>query len=99
MESTTFQCAPALGRRNGDTCLPDKTIFELVRKWNSEFPRHKINTGTGGAGPSATARGATRKNGVVRGGADELYSKLRTAMKSVYKCDTEYCLVKKLPMA
>lgn len=92
MESTTFQCAPALKRRNGDTCLPDSTIYELVRVWNSKFPRHKIPTGSG--------RGVTRRRGSpASGGADELYAKLRQAMKSVYKCDTEYCLVKKLPIA
>jgi hypothetical protein len=94
MDSTTFQCAPALGRRNGDTCLPEKTIHDLVRAWNGKFPRNKIDTGRG-----VTRRNNGRGGDGTRGGADELYRKLRTAMKSVYKCDTEYCLVKKLPMA
>jgi hypothetical protein len=91
METSSFQCSPALRRRNGETCLPTSTIRELVRVWNKQFPRRKISM-----------RGVTRRARESAGGAAEgrnLYKALRAEMRSVYKCDTEYCLVKKLPMA
>ena len=89
---TTFQCSPALKRRNGETCLPSSTIKELVKVWNKHFPRRKI-----------TLRGVTRRasRGGESGGAGNvgnLYKALREEMRSVYKCDNEYCLVKKLPL-
>jgi len=86
MASTSFQCAPALKRRNGETCLPTSTIKQLVAVWNKQFPRHKITT-----------RNTTRRRG-SDGGASKLYTQLRRAMRGVYKCETEYCLVKKLPL-
>lgn len=86
MASTAFQCAPALKRRNGETCLPTSTIRQLVAVWNKQFPRHKIAT-----------RNTTRRRG-SDGGASKLYNQLRRAMRGVYKCETEYCLVKKLPL-
>lgn len=42
-------------------------------------------------------RAATRRRG-GDGGARGLYRALRSAMRSVYNCDNEYCLVKKLPI-
>lgn len=89
MENTSsFQCAPALRRRNGETCLPESTIRELVRVWNAKFPRRKI-----------TLRGVTRRAGSSGGSVSSLYRQLREAMRGVYKCDTEFCMVKKLPVA
>jgi hypothetical protein len=86
--SSSFQCSPALKRRNGETCLPTSTIHELIRVWNKQFPRHQI-----------TMRNVTRRRGSGGSGIGQLYKMLRAAMRSVYQCDTEYCLVKKLPMA
>jgi hypothetical protein len=84
--NTSFQCAPALKRRNGETCLPTSTIRQLVTIWNKHFPRHKIST-----------RNITRRRG-RNGGAASLYNELRRAMRNIYKCETEYCLVKKIPI-
>ena len=86
---STYQCSPALKRRNGETCLPSTTIRQLIRVWNKHYPGQKI------------ALSMTRKNrgGVVGGNTMSLYRQLREAMRSVYKCDTEYCLVKKIPVS
>jgi hypothetical protein len=86
-DTSAFQCSPALHRRKGDTCLPPSALERLRRNWNKTHPRNKIVVA------------GTRKNGHVRGGAGSnvLYSKLRDAMKNHYKCDTEYCMVKKIP--
>ena len=86
--SSTFQCSPALHRRDGETCLPPQTLERLRRVWNRAHPRNKITVS------------ATRKKGKTGGKADqELWRKLRDAMKTQYKCDTEFCLVKKLPIS
>ena len=83
--ASTFQCSPALHRREGETCLPEPSLTRIARIWNRTHPRHKI----GLAG--------TRKNGKGAGGSkNALWNKLRNAMRAQYKCDTEYCLVKKL---
>ena len=84
--SSTYQCSPALHRRNGETCLPAAAIERLRRNWNKTHPGHKITVSQ------------TRKKGT--GGRDSstvLYQKLRDAMANHYKCDTEYCMVKKIP--
>ena len=83
--ASTFQCSPALHRKDGETCLPPSALERLRRNWNRTHPRNKITLGE------------TRKNGRVRGGAGGLYTQLRNAMKNHYKCDTEYCMVKKIP--
>jgi hypothetical protein len=89
--STTFQCSPALHRRDGETCLPPNSLEELRRVWNKTHPRHKIN---------ADKTGTTRKKGRSAAGklsnTKNLFRQMRNAMKSHYKCDTEYCMVKKL---
>ena len=86
MPSSTYQCSPALHRRGGETCLPTKSLEQLRRAWNKAHPRHKITVG------------ATRKNGdMVAGKRVQLFKKMRQAMKSHYRCDTEYCMAKKIP--
>lgn len=79
--ASTFQCAPALGRRDGETCLPPAALERLRRAWNRTHPGDKI-----------TVRNHTRKNG----GSAPLWHELREAMKKHYKCDTEFCAVKKI---
>jgi hypothetical protein len=93
--ASTFQCSPALHRKDGETCLPPSALERLRRNWNKTHPRNKI------------VLRETRKNGRIRGGAGAgastsasaggLYTQLRNAMKNHYKCDTEYCMVKKIP--
>jgi len=62
--------------------------LERLRKaWNETHPRHKI------------VLNETRKNGKQNAGKNkntQLWEKLQAAM-SKYKCDTEYCAVKKIP--
>lgn len=83
--SSTFQCSPHLKRRDGDTCLPKSALERLRKAWNRTHPTKKI--------PAP----GTRKRGQTRDSKLELWKKLREAMRTHYKCETEFCLVKKLP--
>ena len=85
---TSLQCAPALHRRDGETCLPPASLERLRRVWNRTHPRHKIN------GSSNTVK----KNGRKSGASRNLWKQLRVKMRSHYDCNTEYCAVKKLPL-
>lgn len=89
--SSSFQCSPALKRRDGETCLPGGALERLRRVWNRTHPGHKITlTNTRKGGKQA-------KNSKNSKNSKELWTKLREAMRTHYKCETEYCLVKKLP--
>ena len=77
---STFQCSPALKRQAGETCLPTTALERLRRVWNKMHPEHKIVVS------------GTRKHGKQT----SLWPKLREAMRKHYKCDTEYCTVKKM---
>ena len=82
----SYQCSPALHRRGDETCLPPSSIERLRRAWNRTHPRHKITISE------------TRKAGghAAITTAKTLFQKLREAMKSHYKCSTEFCMVKKI---
>jgi len=82
MEDNTFQCAPALKRQPGETCLPLPALQRLQRAWNKTHPKHKITSA------------GTRKNGQP---VKSLWEKIRESMKNHYKCTTEFCAVKKMP--
>ena len=71
--------------------MPPSTIRELVRLWNKHFPRRKITLRN-------VTRRASRSESGGAGNIGNLYKALREEMRSVYKCDSEYCLVKKLPI-
>lgn len=90
-EASTFQCSPALHRRDGETCLPESTIDRLIRIWNRTHPRYKIKM------PSGTRR---KKRGTttpaVAGRKSDAWNKLRDAMVRHYDCNTEYCAVKRM---
>lgn len=83
----SYQCSPALHRRDDETCLPLSSLERLRRAWNRTHPRHKITISetrkSGGHAPVTIAK--------------TLFSKLREAMKSHYKCSTEFCMIKKIP--
>lgn len=81
----SLQCSPALRRRGNQSCLPEAALRRLHKAWNRTHPRHRIGTN------------ATRKQG-KRAGSANLLGSLRDKMKNVYKCETEYCAVKKLPL-
>lgn len=89
--NSTFQCSPALHRKAGETCLPTPSLEKLTRIWNKKYPRNKINLG------NATRK--TKKDDQSAGNTRnaKIWRQLRNAMKQRYKCETEYCLVKKLP--
>ena len=84
--ASTFQCSPALHRQAGETCLPAASLERLRRAWNRTHPRNPIKTS------------ATRKNGrsMSAGKQQTIWNSLREQMKSHYKCDTEFCAVKKI---
>ena len=87
---STFQCSPALHRRDGETCLPTAALERMRRAWNKTHPRNKI--------PSRQTRKNRQDAGQsVMSGDLHLWSQLRDGMKSHYKCETEFCAVKKLP--
>jgi hypothetical protein len=77
---SSFQCSPALHRRTGESCLPPAALERLRRVWNKTHPGHKITSS------------GTRKNGKT----NDIWPKLREAMKKKYNCETEFCAVKKL---
>jgi hypothetical protein len=85
-EDTSFQCAPALKRRPGQTCLPPTAMEKMRRVWNRLHPDMAITT-----------RQTRRKGQNDAGSMFNLWNQLRNAMKLKYKCDTEFCLVEKLP--
>ena len=89
MAESTYQCNPGLKRRAGEPCLPLDAIQRLTQKWNETHPGHAIK-------PIQTRRNrhASGKNQSVH---RKTWKQLRTAMKSHYKCDNDYCIVKKLP--
>lgn len=89
--SSTFQCSPALHRRDGETCLPPSALERLRRVWNRTHPRNKITI----AGTRKSRN--TKESNISKDQSQQLWNKLREGMKTHYKCDTEFCLVKKLP--
>lgn len=81
---SSFQCSPALHRRDGEPCLPKEALDRLRVAWNKTHPKHKL--------PASK----TRKNSKQAAGVSQLWKQIRSKMKSHYKCDTEYCAVKKI---
>jgi len=86
-----IQCSPALHRRAGETCLPTSSLERLTKIWNKKYPRHKINVGN-------TTRKATKRDQDAGKSKNAfVWKRLREAIKKEYDCESEYCLVKKLP--
>jgi len=83
---STFQCSPALHRRGNESCLPHAALERLRVAWNKTHPKHKL--------PVSRTR-KNRHQSPTAAGSD-LWSDLRKKMRSHYKCDTEYCAVKKI---
>lgn len=80
---STYQCRP--GAANGPTCLSTGSIQRLVRTWN-RTQKNKV---------SLRRNNTSRRNNKTTDAAT-LWQSLRDAMAKKYKCDTEYCAVKKL---
>lgn len=100
---STFQCSPALHRQPGETCLPPSSLERIRRVWNRLHPSQRIESSAAktrknrsrGSGASASAADAGASDSA--GSASTLWKKLREAMKRQYNCESEYCLVEKIP--
>ena len=88
--NTTFQCSPALHRKNGETCLPTSSLERLARIWNNKYPRRKIHLGNPTRKNNGKQPGGKTRNAMI-------WTRLKQAIKQQYDCENEYCLVKKLP--
>ena len=90
-EDNDFQCSPAVlkTRRGRRTCLPPSSIERLRKAWNETHPRNKI----GVRNAKKTRKNTNQK---PTEGAGDSWGRLQSVMKNHYKCDTEYCAVKKL---
>lgn len=89
MDDSTYQCAPALKRRPGETCIPPHSLHTIQRVWNRLHPENPIRrSGSGERG----GRGKTRRRPTV-----SLWKQIRAMMSQRYKCETEFCVVDKLP--
>lgn len=88
----TAQCNPALQRRVGEPCLPHDALQRMLHAWNKTHPRRKI--------PLSVTRKASRRRHDITGGEDAgaSWHALRDLMKGYYKCDTEFCMLKKTPL-
>jgi hypothetical protein len=86
---STFQCSPALHRREGESCLPVEAQRRIISVWNKTQSRK-----------NRIKMRKTRKNGSEnRGGSSlSLLKELKDIMRK-QKCATEFCIVKKTPDA
>jgi len=78
-------CNPARHRKPGETCLSLDALERLKQVWNKSHPETPI--------PGVTRK--NHRNPAVKRKA--LWKDLRKSMKNYYKCNNEYCLIKKLP--
>ena len=85
-ENSTFQCSPALHRREGESCLPVDAQRRIISAWNkSQSRKNRIPIGQ-------SAAGTTRKQRPM------LIKEMKQVMRK-QKCGTEFCVVKKTPDA
>jgi hypothetical protein len=78
-------CNPARHRKSGETCLSSDALENLRETWNKNNPTKQIKADK------------TRKNKNSAKNRLKLWQQLRNAMKSIYDCDNEFCVVKKIP--
>jgi hypothetical protein len=99
-KNSTFQCSPALHRREGESCLPVDAQRRIISAWNkSQSRKNRIQLSQ-----SAGKTGATRKNARPstnssrKGGASSpsLIKEMKEVMRK-QKCSTEFCVVKQTP--
>lgn len=94
-KDSTFQCSPALHRRPGETCLPPSALEKMRRVWNRLHPKDRIERPrTAGTRTRKARRGSAAGSPPSESG---LWHQLRGAMKKHYQCETEYCLLEKMP--
>lgn len=97
-DTSFFQCAPSLQKGPGDTCLSIGGMQRIAKVWNELHPEdlilfRKFNK-TRRKSRSAVPTNATPIQGLSNG---DLWLSLREKMIHHFKCDTEYCMVKKMP--
>lgn len=85
IKGSTFQCNPALKRREGETCLPSSAIERIVKAYNREYPDKKITIGR------QTRRNNSKSHTV--GGKSYMHA-WKTFRKAMSKCNNELCLLK-----
>jgi len=78
-------CNPARRRTSGETCLSSEALENLRETWNKTNPNKMIRV-------TKTLKNKNDKTYRLK-----LWHKLRDAMKNVYKCENEFCVVKRLP--
>jgi hypothetical protein len=98
-----YQCSPALNKKPGQTCLSKGGMQKIAKVWNQIHPQDPIKLHS--SLNKTRKRSRMAKDESSTGIADvqddsfnrQLWKQLREKMVKYYKCDTEYCLVKKLP--
>lgn len=93
--SSTFQCNPALRRRDGESCLPPEARTLIHNAWNKTHSNSKGKS-NGKSNGKTKGKNTTRKNGRQRAGMSSMQN-LRNLMREHYKCSTEFCMVSKMP--
>jgi hypothetical protein len=90
LKNSTYQCSPALHRREGESCLPVDAQRRIIKAWNkTQSRKQRINI------PAAkTRRQSNRKEGGSSG--PSLLPELKAIMRK-QKCATEFCVVKNTP--
>jgi len=88
-KNSTFQCSPALHRREGESCLPLEAQRRIINAWNKTQSRKQRISIAG-----KTRRRSNRKEG---GSGPTLLPELKEIMRK-QKCATEFCVVKNAPV-
>jgi hypothetical protein len=77
-------CNPARHRKGGEPCLSLDALERIKQVWNKTHANAPIKNTTRKATNSVSHR-------------ISLWKQIRDAMKHYYDCDTEYCVIKKVP--
>jgi|LauGreDrversion4_2_1035121.scaffolds.fasta_scaffold129214_4 hypothetical protein len=92
-KESSFQCSPALHRREGESCLPVDAQRRIISAWNkSQSRKNRIPLGQS-AGTTRKQRHAPSSSG---GSSPSLLKEMKQVMRK-QKCSTEFCVVKKTP--
>lgn len=92
-------CNPARHRKAGETCLSLEALENMRVAWNKEHPNSAIKTLNDDTRKTSKRSNSTRSNKPRDSNFKRisLWKKLRNAMKHYYDCETEFCVVKKIP--
>ena len=83
-------CNPARHRKEGETCLSLEALERMKQVWNKTHPNAPIK-------PPQTRKNRNNKNININSKRKSLWTQIREAMKHYYDCETEFCVVKKIP--